>query len=81
MDWREMPYRVTACRPTLGLVDGNPVNHHAPDWPYVQMAVELRQAVAGMRPDEPLPSIARLCHEYGVSPKTASKATASHRPN
>jgi GntR family transcriptional regulator len=54
-------------------VDGT-INEHAPDWPYVQLAAILRGQLAGMAPHQPLPSTARLCQEYGLSPKTVTKA-------
>jgi DNA-binding GntR family transcriptional regulator len=53
-------------------VDG--LIREGPAWPYVQIAGELRRLTAGLQPDQQLPSIARLCQEYGVSPATARRA-------
>jgi DNA-binding GntR family transcriptional regulator len=55
-------------------VDG--INHSGPDFPYLQLAAELRSLVAGLQPNDPLPSIARLCEESGLSYKTVRKALA-----
>jgi DNA-binding GntR family transcriptional regulator len=42
----------------------------------MQLAAILRPLVTAMEPNQPLPSLARLCQEYGVSPKTARRSLA-----
>ena len=44
------------------------------DFPYRILAAQLRETVAGMGPDEQLPSIERLCQETGLSVKTVRRA-------
>jgi len=44
------------------------------DFPYKLLAEQLRQQAAGLGPDEPMPSITRLCQETGLSVKTVRKA-------
>ena len=46
------------------------------DFPYKQLAAQLRETVAQLGPDDQLPSITRLCQETGLSVKTIRKARA-----
>jgi DNA-binding GntR family transcriptional regulator len=66
-----MPFANTGRRFTVLIMV---IDHGGPRWPYLQVADRLRELAAGMEPDTALPSIERLCQEYGVSPKTARKA-------
>lgn len=50
------------------------IDPQGPVFPYAQLAALLREQVAAMRPDYPLPSVARLAAEYSLSPKTVRKA-------
>jgi GntR family transcriptional regulator len=54
-------------------VDGN-ISHTAPEWPYLQVAAKLRQVVAGLGINDPLPSESQLAQRFGVSIKTVRRA-------
>jgi GntR family transcriptional regulator len=68
-----MPYLGAGCRGYVHYVDRTIV-HDGPEWPYLQLAAALRRLIAGMQPDQRLPSVKHLCQEFGVSEKTAAKA-------
>ena len=68
-----MPFTAIVSRITFVIMD---IDHAGPDWPYVQLAARLRGIAAGLSPHQPLPSIARLEQESGLSAKTVRKAIA-----
>ena len=45
-----------------------------PQFAYRRLADQLREQAEALEPNEPLPSISRLCQETGLSVKTVRKA-------
>jgi GntR family transcriptional regulator len=50
------------------------INAGGPLWPHEQIAAQLRELVAGLGDDQPLPSVERVAQETGLSGKTVTKA-------
>jgi GntR family transcriptional regulator len=50
------------------------ISRKGPLWPYQELVVRLREDIAAMAINDPLPSVRRLSQEHGVAEKTARKA-------
>lgn len=54
--------------------DGVPIDPASSDWPYVQIAAELRHRIETGRITAKLPTLMALTEEFGVSEKTIRRA-------
>lgn len=51
-----------------------PIDPESADWPYVQIAAELRHRIKTGRITAKLPTLEQLVEEFGVSEKTVRRA-------
>ena len=51
-----------------------PIDPQSSDWPYVQIAAELRHRIETGRITAKLPTLEQLIEEFGVSEKTIRRA-------